>query len=694
MKEQKELISLCRKLHYRMVMIFVLLMIQTVMCELNKTHLIQQQHLVTCLIQISNQYFDQQIMISLPRYDEQSFRKKVSGGTENKFLAQEGINFESILLQKLLISGQSSVFVYRDADESGVEEMHSKHSSYLIYLQRNVIGSLNYRLQCLKKNYFRNLKSRFVVILDKKFEDPEKEVTNVLSKLWEFKVINVIVLLKLRAQDVLQIGIVPKDLKQTLEVRKFDNVIGIYTWFPYRDYKYCYNTRKFYLLDVWIMEGNGHFILNSSLFPDKVGNSLNKCTVVVSTTEYYPFVEFPIYIKSTGSVKAVYDKGWDISLLNIITEVMNVSVQFLPPSREKFGRFLMNGTFTGIIGDLAYSRCDIAVGGLPLTPPFIDTGDYSAIYSRTEFVWLIPCARRLHGWRNIFRIFSSTLWLCVFLSISLAACIIHCLAKCTLSFKTPGTERYLDMSESSYKIFAVFLGTSVSSIPRTTPLRVFFLAWIGYSLAINTVIQSFLTSFLVRSDMEEQVSSFNDILNSGMEYGFTPQYDIFFSMAGTSHEKDVLGDRKNCGYEKRCLHRVAHKRDFAMLFSKVNYDYEVKHDYVDPDRWTILICTIPESFLGFYFTVYTPKGHQLLGRLNVVISRILQAGLYDKIQDAHVHWMRLKLKVHGEETDDDGPYQLSLQHLKVAFFILMAGHLIGLIVFLKEIVYWKFIRSA
>lgn len=669
-------------------------MIQTVICELNNTKLIEEQHFVRCLIQISNQYFEQQIVVSLPRYHGQSFRKKFSRDTDKKLLAEEKTNFESILLQELLISGQWSVFVYRNADASSVEEIYSRPSSYFIYLQSNVIYSLKYRLQCLKTFYFRNLKSRFVVILDKKFDDPEKAVIKVLSKLWEFKIINVVVLLKLRTQDVLEIGIVPKGVKQALDIRRFGNVIGIYTWFPYRDNINCYNTRKLYLVDIWVMDRNGHFILNNSLFPNKIQNSLNNCPIVVSTTEYYPFVENPIHIKTTGSVKAVYNKGWDISLLNIIKEVTNVSLHFMPPSREKYGRLLMNGTFTGLIGDLAYSKCDIAVGGLPLMAPFTDRGDHTGIYSRSEFIWLVPCARRLLGWRNIFRFFSSTLWLCVLLSIFLASCIIYCLAKCTVSVRTPGIERYSSLSESSCNIFAVFLGTAVSSVPRTTTLRIFFLAWIGYCLAINTVIQSFLTSFLVKSDLEEQISSLTEIFNSGMEYGFIPQYDIFFAVNATPNFKNVLSQRKNCACERCCLHRLAYERDFAMLFSKVQYEYEVKYDYVDPETWKILVCAVPEAFLVFYYSMYTPKGHQLLDRFNIVISRILEAGLYKEIKKFDVNLMRLKLEVRGEETHDDGFYQFTLQHLQVAFYILMGGQLISLFVFLLEIVFWKCKHNA
>jgi hypothetical protein len=669
-------------------------MLQAVICEHNSIQLAEEHSFVRCLIEISKQYFDQQIMISLPHYDKQSFRIKVSGDNKNKFLVRETTNLGTILLQELMISGQWSVSVYCSAKETNahadVKKIHFKPSSYFIYLQDNILDSLNDKLQCLKTFYFRYLKSRFVVILDKNFDDPEKAVTKVLSKLWVFKIINVVVLLKFRTQDVLQLDTVPKGLKEILDIGQFDSVIGIYTWFPYGDHSNCYNTRKIYLVDIWVMNGGGHFILNNYMFPNKIKNSLNNCPFVVSTTKSHPFVEDPTYIKTAGSVKPVYKKGWDISLLNIIAQVMNVSVHFIPPSWEKIGRLLPNGTFTGMIGDLIYSKCDIAVAGMPLVLPFAVTGDYTGIYSASEYIWLVPCARFLLGWRNIFRMFSSTLWLCILLSLLLAAGTIHCLAKCTVYARSEFTEGYDNLSESFCNTLAVFLGTAVSSVPRTTTLRIFFLAWIAYCLAVNTVIQSFLTSFLVKSDMEDQVSSFTEIVNSGMEYGFIPQFDVFFIVNDSPHFKNVLNDRKNCACERCCLRRLAYERNFAMLFNKVKYDYDIKYRYVDPETWKILVCRIPESFLSYYYTVYTPKGHQLLDRINLVISRIIQAGLFKEIQKLDVHMMRLKLEVRGEETHDDGFYQLTLKHLQVSFYILMAGHLISFFVLFLEIVFCKF----
>jgi glutamate receptor delta-2 subunit len=653
------------------------------------------QTFLNCFIKICTQYFSEELVVSLPPHHGQNLR--VSGEGQKRSLLQETRNLGNILLQELVTSGQWSLFVYRGPDEGSfqtqVEEIYHRPSSYIIYLQNNVTSDLKDRLRRLKTFYFRNLRSRFVVILDEKFKEPEAKVSEVLTKLWQFKIVNVVVLLKLRKRDILQIGVTPKGLEQLLQTRQPDTAVGVYTWFPYRDRSNCHNTREVHLVDLWVMEGSGHFALNNYLFPNKIKNSLNNCPLVVSTTQRYPFVGDPdFYTNADGSTEAVYSRGWDINLLNIVRDAMNVSLRFLPPSVEQLGRLLDNGTYVGVVGDLTYSKTDIALSGLPLVAPFTDRGDHTAVYSRSEFIWLVPCARRLLGWRNVFRMFSYSLWLCIFLSLILAAGVTCFLAKLSLCAGSRGIARYSNLSETSCNILAVFLGVGVSSIPRASAVRIFLLAWICHCMAVNTVIQSYFTAFLVKSDLEKQVSSVDEILNSGMDYGFIPQFDIFFAVDRTTLNKNVLRDRKDCTHMWSCLRRLAYERDFAMLLSEVTYETDVKYKFLDKQTSRPLVCRIPETFVSFYYSLYTPKGHHLLDRIDSVLSRIFQAGLYSELQELDAHVLRVAVQVSDKEGTDDEYYPFSLQHLRVVFCILLAGHAMSLLVLLLEMLFWSCAR--
>jgi hypothetical protein len=532
-----------------------------------------------------------------------------------------------------------------------------------------------------------NARSRFVVILDEKFKEPQTQISEVLSIFWQFRLVNVVVLLKLPARDIPRVGIVPRGVEQLLRLRRSDSAFGVYTWFPYRDRSNCYNSTEVHLLDLWLMEGSGHFALNNFLFPNKIKNGLNNCPVVVSTTQRHPFVERAYYTNTEGSVETVYRTGWDIGLLNILKDAMNMSVRFLAPTANGIGTWLDNGTYLGVIGDLTCNRADIALAGLPLIAPFVDRADHSVVYSRSKFIWLVPCARRLLGWGNVFRMFSYALWLCVFLSLFVAAGFSCLLAKCSACGTTRRSAGYNNLSEALCNIVAVFLGLGVSSVPRTSALRVFFLAWICHCMAVNTVVQSYFTSFIVKSDLERQESSLDDILKSAMEYGFLPQYDKFFAM--NAFYENVLRERKDCTREWSCLRRLAYDKDFAMLFSEIRYETDVKYRYLDKLTSRMLVCRIPEPFVSFYYCLYTPKGHHLLERINAVLRRINQAGLYSKVEHLYAHELSVAAQVNDKEVPDDEYCPFSLQHMRIAFCVLLVGQVLAVLTLLLEMLFWN-----
>ena len=63
----------------------------------------------------------------------------------------------------------------------------------------------------------------------------------------------------------------------------------------------------------------------------------------------------------------------------------------------------------------------------------------------------------------------------------------------------------------------------MTGMPRTLRFRLFFVS-VLYCFAINTVFKTFLTSFLVDPGYENQLTSLDKILDSGIEFGHD-EYD-------------------------------------------------------------------------------------------------------------------------------------------------------------------------
>jgi len=80
----------------------------------------------------------------------------------------------------------------------------------------------------------------------------------------------------------------------------------------------------------------------------------------------------------------------------------------------------------------------------------------------------------------------------------------------------------------SSNIISVILSVSVSTQPRSAPLRLFFFCWVWDSVAISTVFHSYFTTFLIELGYLENIKTVEQMLNNENEFGFVEWNVNFF----------------------------------------------------------------------------------------------------------------------------------------------------------------------
>ena len=141
--------------------------------------------------------------------------------------------------------------------------------------------------------------------------------------------------------------------------------------------------------------------------------------------------------------------------------------------------------------------------------------------------WYVPCSVKYPRWSNIFRILSVELWLVLITSIVIAT--ISTTLVCRYSCK-PEWQGYKTLTSSLTNVWAVILGVSVSTMPRTPSLRSLFLVWVCFSVAFCTVFQAFLTSFLIDSGYKTPIQSRKDFFASDIRLPIDHEIISFSSM--------------------------------------------------------------------------------------------------------------------------------------------------------------------
>jgi hypothetical protein len=207
------------------------------------------------------------------------------------------------------------------------------------------------------------------------------------------------------------------------------------------------------LLDMWLMEGVGNLVRNSYLFPKKLIDNFHGCELRIATT--VTVLRWENTIQNFGNnTDHTSHEYYEIGILKLITSTMNFTPIFLPQIKnfrkvqDESGKYIV---YTGL---LMNDKADIAVGGIIRTAISTNLLDVTTSYWKVTWHWFVPCPVIFPGWRSIFRIFSLSGWVSIFLAAVLAHIAIVFLAR----FRIQENESFRRFVDVVLDVWALILG--------------------------------------------------------------------------------------------------------------------------------------------------------------------------------------------------------------------------------------------
>jgi len=550
----------------------------------------------------------------------------------------------------------------------------SKYDGYVLLSlsqdHEDVVKDIRHQVKKLRNIWEWNPRAKFLILVAEiRHVNAKLLAEDISAELWTSRVVNSVVLIP--ALD-------------TQLATGTANTLDAYICFPYQPTVQCPQVKDVVLQDRWILDSRNksHFLHNTSLFPQKIPNDLHGCPFTVST---FPLPAM-IMRKNTIEVdpeNVIYDKGLEIQILTELSKSTNSSLKFRkpPPGHEYWGTDLGNGTWNGVIGEIARSNADIGIGDMwyrchlvkeieCLTPHLIDKAR-----------WYVPCARPYPRWVGPTRAFKLSLWLgfvTVYVTISFT---VWQVVKITNSIftETAQNQAYASLSKCLLNFWAIVLGESASNNPPSVAaVRALFLAWVLYCWAINTVYQTYLTSFLIDPGLQNQLASEDAILNSGIKYGVATHALGIYPWLGERRYRymQYFDDGESVA------DTIANGK-LAFLGSVFPTEYLIAVKYMDADGRP-RICGIKDDLAAAIATIIVPRGFPFKARYDKVLSSLAQAGLVD------FWWENLKYEVTLEKAGDSnllpGEYvALRMEHMQSAFYFLLLGYALSVMTFLLEL---------
>jgi hypothetical protein len=611
------------------------------------------RHAADCVIKISEKYFEtgRTLVLSLSANNisqEDEDTDKTTNSVQSD--TQEQLDTSGALLERLHLAVRWPILVSRAASKITKRDPRDwdtwnsdKHSSYVL-IARHTEGVVG-QIQQLESQSAWNSRAKFVLIVEgHQAKSNDQMLKGILKEFWRWNIFNVVVLLP-------------------IQLTSSSTSVGVYTWFPYRlPSGRCGDLRQVVHLDTWLSAGisTGRFLNDSPFFEQKIPYRLNGCPFRVSTLKLHPFI---IYDNSTLD-------GSEIRLILNLADMMNVTLTLsvsLTPERK--GQQLSNGTWTGLRGEIMHGITDMIFGHILTNLDDHLMFDDTIVYSSDGFTWFVARANPYPRWLSMVRVFTPTFWLILLIVIPAAAFVMN-----WISYR--GGDEIWSYVKSLLSFWAALLGAG-TDMPYSATLRIFFLSWIIYSLAVNTVFQTYVTSYLVDPGLQHQIDNAEELYESNPVYAFPDTIDKFF----TNSFLDKLKPRVSSD-PVLCLDYVSNKDNYVTVagrklvefFSEDLAKRGYKHE----------IFRFREDLFQLSTVMLLPKGSPLLERVNMALTSTFEAGLVNKWFKDIIIEKRIKAGVREIPVLIDDYVPLTLSHLQASFILLFLGLGLSLVALLLE----------
>jgi hypothetical protein len=452
---------------------------------------------------------------------------------------------------------------------------------------------------------------------------------------------------------------------------------GVYTWFPYQSSDRCTEVNDIRKLDTWVVSAQGHFSKNTDLFPIKIRKSFNRCPMKAVVRDAGGFITTQ-YVKGKDSTGSDI-KGMEMDLLRIILEQMNMTFIHVPtPYGFEFGNNLLDNLTTAMIAKEAY----IALGSLTRICFTCTFYDFTNTHFTATIRWYVPCSVKYSRWSSLFRILSVELWLVLIISIVIAAITT------TLIGRYSGTsewQSYKTLTSSLINIWAVILGVSVSTMPRTPSLRSLFLAWVCFSVAFSTVFQAFLTTFLIDSGYKTPIQNMDELFASGIKLAFEGKN---FWIGDEKEVSEVQRRRVNCPSYWGCVEWAKNQKNISVSVLDINAEFRYAIGDFIGENSKPLLCRLEDGVIfPVSYTMLMIHGDPLMRRVNEIINRVVEAGLYNHWVSLEFNRRKIYFRKIGIVQQLDGYYSFNLYHMQTAFYLILMGWFLSALCFMIEVLY-------
>lgn len=331
-----------------------------------------------------------------------------------------------------------------------------------------------------------------------------------------------------------------------------------------------------------------------------------------------------------------------------------------------------NFYFRFAIESLLSKKTDVIYGFAIESYTLFNVVEYTLFHVADDSRFWVPRASLIPNWQHIGKIFKNNIWLLIIITLFLNSFLWFMCGKITNETIIHYRSLYLTIL-GSYK---VLLQGSISQ-PKHILNRIVFIIWTLTSLLLFTAYQSQLISILTKPLYEHQISNVGELLQTDLIIGYVPTF--YYNQLNLSKMQNSQLQISQCPLNELCLNRTAFQKDMAAIKGVKFTKYYMLKYFTDLNGKELLV-DLKDSSIPLLPKYCFRRGFPLLEKISNICLLLHSNGLIDK-------WEKELFQSYYLVNNEYFQKPLTTEHLQGAFYLLLFGEIISILVFFLENIY-------
>jgi hypothetical protein len=176
------------------------------------------------------------------------------------------------------------------------------------------------------------------------------------------------------------------------------------------------------------------------------------------------------------------------------------------------------------------------------------------------------------------------------------------------------------------------------------------------------------------------------MLTSKIKYGYDPNIDYLYNETDDAIDHTILKNRVPCHSATACLQWAHDYKNISVILFDELVEEKYSNSSLMDENSKPLICPLDDGILmTAKFAMLVHAGYPLLERIDEIIQRVVEAGMFMQWRKLHFEMIRIESrKIHSYSLLDDY-YSFTLEHMQPAFYMLLMGLCTSTVIFLLEL---------